>query len=259
MILAIAIGNNEISVGGMEEGRACFTASLSSRADRTADEYAALLQQTLQFRGFDPRGFEGAILCSVVPPLTETVCAAVTMLTDKRPRVLGSGMKTGLNILTDDPSQLGGDLVAEAVGAAALYPAPLVIIDCGTATAFSVLDEGGAYRGCAIAPGIDVSCDALTGAASLLPAIAKVSPGKCIGTSTAESMKSGCLYGSASMIDGMICRMQRELGKDFATVVATGKNAPAVLPFCETAITYDETLILRGLALIYERNIKKRR
>ncbi|MBQ7377622.1 MAG: type III pantothenate kinase [Clostridia bacterium] len=257
MILAVLIRNREITLGCMD-GTAVVAEASVVTAERSADEYALLFRDVLALRNVCFTNFDGVILASVVPTLTDTVIAALGRLTDARVRVVGCGTKTGLHIRIEDPAQLGTDLVCSAVAAAADYPTPLLLIDAGTATAFSVLGGDGAYLGCAIAPGIALSSAALSAAASLLPSVATGAPAKCIGTTTAESMKSGSLYGTAAMLDGMIARMERELGVPFATVLATGDVIRDVLPACDTAIGYDETLALRGLALIHERSTKKK-
>ena len=256
MILALSIGNSLLRIGAMEGERVLAEVSASTRTDRSADEYACLLRSLLALRGIDPKDADGAIVASVVPPVTERITRALTELVGKPPRLLGCGMKTGLNIRIEDPGQLGGDLVASAVGAAAGYPLPLLVIDADVATTFSVLGADGAFLGCAIAPGVAVSADALARAASLLPSVASGAPTRAIGTTTAESLRSGSLYGTAAMIDGMIDRMEAELGMPFASIVASGEARPDLLSHCRHTIAYDPTLALRGLARIYHKNIK---
>lgn len=258
MLLAYNIGNDEITLGFADNGRLTGTASVSNDTSRTSDEYACIFKGLLDFRGLAPSDFEGAIGSSVVPTMTETVRSALEKLLGFRGHILGVGTKTGLNILTDDPTQLGGDLVAAAVGALKKYAPPLILIDLGTAATFSVLDKNGAFMGCVIAPGVTLSAEALSNGTSLLPHFARTAPKRCIGTNTMESMQSGCIFGSVAMLDGMISRIENELG-EHAAVIASGKDAAAVIPLCEHDIVCDDTLLLLGLCEIYRKNIRARR
>ena len=219
MLLTFNIGNREISIGFITDGNLMGTASISGDPGRTADEYACILKSLLDFRGLLPSSFDGAIGSSVDPAVTDTFVRAVTFMLGIRVHMLTSGTKTGLNILTEDPTQLGGDLVASAVGALAKYKPPMILVDFGIATTFSVINRDGGFAGCSIAPGVILSSEALSSSAGLLPHIAHDVPKKCIGTNTAESMRSGSVFGNASMVDGMIDRIQSELGYE-ATVIA---------------------------------------
>lgn len=258
MLLVYNIGNDEIRLGFADGDTLVGTASVSTDAARTIDEYAVILKGLLSFRGLDAGSFDGAICSSVVPTVTETVRSAVELLLGFRPHVLGVGTKTGLRILTDDPTQLGADLVASAVGALKKYTPPLILVDFTTATTFSALDADGAFLGCAIAPGVGLAAQALSSGTSLLPHFATTPPKKCIGTNTMESMQSGCLFGTAAMTCGMIDRIERELGMT-ATVIASGRDAECIIPICERDIVCDDTLLLYGLAEIYKRNMRKRK
>ncbi len=258
MLLTYNIGNDNILLGFVDNGNLVGTACVSADTARTADEYAIILKGVLDFRHLDTASFDGAICASVVPTLTETVRDAVQMLLGFRPHVIGAGTKTGLRILTDDPSQLGTDLVASAVGALTKYKPPMILVNFGTATTFSVLDEDGAFIGCAIAPGVELSAKALSSGASLLPHISQSVPKKCIGTNTMESMQSGCIFGSAAMVGGMISRIENELGSE-ASVIVSGKDAERIIPLCEREIIRDDTMLLCGLAEIYNKNSRKKK
>ncbi|MBQ8551481.1 MAG: type III pantothenate kinase [Clostridia bacterium] len=258
MLLAYNIGNDSIQLGFFEGDELCGTVSVSNDTNRTSDEYACIFKGLLDFNGLAPSAFEGAIGSSVVPTMTETVRSALEKLLGFRPHVLGVGTKTGLNILTDDPTQLGSDLVAAAVGALSKYTPPLILIDLGTAATFSVLDKNGAFMGCVIAPGVTLSAEALSNGTSLLPHFARTEPKKCIGTNTMESMQSGCIYGSVAMLDGMITRIEGEIGEN-AVVIASGKDAPDIVPLCAHNIKSDDTLLLLGLKEIYKKNMRKRK
>lgn len=258
MLLTYNIANDEISLGFVDNGALVDTVRVSTDTKRTADEYACVFKGLFDFRDISSEQIDGAIGSSVVPTLTETVRSALESVLGLRPHLLGAGTKTGLNILTDDPSQLGGDLVAAAVGALEKYTPPLILIDFGTATTFSALDKNGAFVGCAIAPGLTLSAQALSEGTSLLPHFAKVVPKKCIGTNTAESMQSGCIYGNAAMIDGMIDRIEAELGTS-AAIIASGKDADTIIPLCRHDIIHDDTLLLLGLAAIYQKNLRRKK
>ncbi len=258
MLIAVNIGNNEILLGFFKNDELQSTASIACEPNRTPDEYACLIKNIMSFRGLSPEDFEGAICSSVVPSVTEAVRSATHMLCGFRPHLLGAGIKTGLNIKTDDPTQLGGDLVAASIGALKGYKPPMILIDFGTATTFSVLDENGSFIGCSIAPGMLISAQALSSGASLLPQFASLAPKRCIGTNTLESMQSGSIFGSVAMIDGMIRRIEKELSRS-ATIIASGKLADIIIPLCEREIIRDDTLLLKGLAHIYLKNKKRHR
>ena len=196
---------------------------------------------------------EGCIISSVVPQITNIAKLAAEKILKKEVMVLGPGVKTGLNIMMDHPGQLGADLVADAVAGLSEYPVPLIIIDMGTATTVSVVDEKKHYIGGMILPGVQVSLDALTAHASQLGGIGIDAPKRIIGKNTVECMKSGVLYSSAGALDGVIDRIESELGKP-ATVLATGGLAKKIIPYCRKKIILDEDLLLKGLLVIYEKN-----
>jgi type III pantothenate kinase len=210
--------------------------------------YAILLHN-----GVDCTGFEGAIISSVVPPLTEIFRTAAEKITGCRPLVVGAGIKTGLNIMIENPSSLGADIVAASVGAIAQFPLPVIVIVMGTATTITVVDEGNRFIGGAIAPGVELSMSALSGGTSLLQKVPLDAPKKAISDTTTTCMQSGAIYGTAAMLDGMIDRFEQELGKS-ATIVATGGIAARVVTHCAHSIVYDEDLLLKGLGIIYRKN-----
>lgn len=256
MILAIDIGNSNIVCGCMEDTEILRRFRLCTDSGRTEYEYAAALRQIMEFDGIDFRGFEGAIISSVVPPLTGTMRAAVKMLTGLTPLVVGAGIKTGLNIKIDNPAQLGSDLVVGAVAALERYEPPLIIVDMGTATTFTVIDSQRRLLGGAIVPGVSLSLTALAGGTSQLPRVPIEAPRGCIGTNTIDCMKSGAVFGAASIVDGLAERMESELGQP-AAVIATGGIARLIAPYCKREIICDGDLLLRGLAIIYRKNRKQ--
>ena len=200
-----------------------------------------------------PGQLKGSILSSVVPPINHVICDAIEKVMYIKPMVVGPGVKTGLNILIDNPAQLGSDLVVDAVAALKEYPAPLIIIDMGTATTMSAIDAKGNFLGGTITPGIRVALESLVSRTSLLSQISLEPPKKAIGRNTIDSMKSGSVLGNAAMLDGMIDRFREELQGD-VTVVATGGLAQFIVPLCRHEIIYDDALLLKGLWYIYEKN-----
>lgn len=253
MILAVDIGNTNIVLGCCEDGKILFRERVSTSLTATDLEYAVTLRTAVEMNGYDSTQIDGAIISSVVPTITNTVKAAVEKYARVRCKVVGPGMKTGLSIKIDNPAQLGSDLVVDAVAGINEYKAPMIIIDMGTATTLSVIDEGKNYLGGMIMPGIMISHDSLISRTSQLPRIALEEPKKLIGTNTVDCIKGGILYGSAGSIDGICDRIKQEIGR-VCTVVATGGLAPVVVPLCKTQITLDEDLLLKGLMLIYNKN-----
>lgn len=255
MVLAIDIGNTNIVVGCIDEKEIYFTERLSTVRTKTELEYAVDLKTILDIYHIKKTEIEGCIISSVVPQITNIAKLAVEKILKKKAMILGPGIKTGLNIMMDNPGQLGADLVADAVAAIHDYPAPLVVIDMGTATTVSVLNDKKQYIGGMILPGVGLSLDALTSRASQLGGISIEAPKHMIGKNTIECMKSGVIYSNAAALDGIVERIEEELGKE-ATVVATGGLAKKIIPYCKKKITLDEELLLKGLMIIYEKNNK---
>ncbi len=253
MILAIDVGNTNIVFGCIEGGETSLVFRMVTDLIKTESEYAVGIKSILDFEGIRCDRFEGAILSSVVPPLSSVITSAIKKVTGIHPLVVGAGVKTGLNILIDDPAQLGGDLVAAGVGAMAAYPLPLIIFDMGTATTISVIDAKANFIGGALYPGTALAMNALSSGTSQLPKVPIEPPARCISANTIDCMKSGAIFGTASMVDGMIDRFEAELGSK-ATAVATGGLSGKIIPHCRHTIHHDEYLVLRGLSMIYEKN-----
>jgi type III pantothenate kinase len=258
MILTVDIGNMNMRIGGFEDGKLRFTSRCASDRNRTEDEYFLLFRDILGMYDIRADEIEGGILSSVVPSLRTVVCTALERLTHQRVLVVGPGLKNGLNIRIDDPSQLGGDLVVNAVAALAKYPKPIAIFDLETATTMSVISSDGAYLGGALIPGVRVSIDAMSASAAQLPYITLVSPDKLICSSTVSCMQSGAVYGCAAMVDGLSARAEEELGQP-VTVVLTGSYSALIAPYCRRPIQLDETLQMEGLRLLYEKNQQRRK
>ena len=256
MILAIDIGNTIIVIGCIEEDEISHVIRISANITKTADEYASQIKSILNFHAVDTSKIHGAVISCVVPPLTQVLKNAVKLLTGTDATIVGAGIKTGMNILIDDPAQLGADMVATAVGALAFYEPPIIVADMGTATKMYVINKSGSFIGGAIAPGISLSMNALAAGTSQLPRVPIEAPEKCISANTIDCMKSGAIFGAASMIDGMTSRFEAELGER-AQIIATGGLAEPVIPHCEREVTYDPHLALRGLKIIYEKNRRK--
>lgn len=253
MILTVDIGNSNIVIGGVEGDDILFVARLRTDSTKTSDQYCVDLKILLDVYDVAAKKIEGTIICSVVPPVLNSFQTAVQKLTGKAALVVGPGLKTGLNILIENPAQTGADLVVSDVAALREHKPPLIIIDMGTATTMSVLDENGAHIGGCIVPGVKISLDALTSRTALLPGLQLDQPKRAIGRNTVDAMRSGMMLGTASMLDGMIDRFQQELGCK-ATVVATGGIAKFIVPLCRTPILYDKDLIIKGLAALYRDN-----
>ena len=258
MILAVDAGNSAVTLGCVEGRDILNLARLETSPGRSADEYAVLMERVLALRGVKLREFEGAAIASVVPPLTEILREAVKLVTGHDALVVGAGVKTGLNIGIDDPSQMGADLVAGAVAALDAHEPPVIIIDMGTATTITVIGPNSRLLGGAILPGAAVSLEALSGAASLLPRMSPGAPRRALGSGSGGWMKSGAVFGAACAIDGMIERMEAELGGS-AALVATGGLAGRIIPYCRHDIEIDDYMLLRGLSLIWERNRREKR
>jgi len=256
MILAIDIGNSNIVLGCIREGKILFEARMATDRIKTADQYCAELKTMLGLFDVVPADIEGSIVASVVPLVQQVIVRAVERLTGKPCLTVGPGLKTGLNIKIDNPAQAGSDLIVGAVAAIEAYGAPVCIIDLGTATTICVVDREGAFRGGAIAPGVMLSLNALSGGTAQLPGISLEQPRRAIGTNTVDSMRSGLLLGSAAMLDGMVERMEAELGCALP-VVATGGLAKAIVPLCKRDMVIDENLLLTGLYLLYKKNTQK--
>ncbi len=253
MVLAVDIGNSNIVLGCFEDDKIEFVERLSTSQNSTVLEYAVLIKTILELNNLSSHNFEGAIISSVVPSVTHTVKEAVFRLTGKDAMVVGPGIKTGLKIMLDNPAQLGSDRVADGVAAVNNYPCPLIIIDMGTATTISAIDRDKNFLGGMIIPGLRVSLDSLINRTSQLPKISLDPPKKVIGSNTIDCMKSGIIYSTASSIDGMIERIEEELGEK-CTVISTGGLANTIIPYCKRSIIIDDKLLLKGLMIIYSKN-----
>jgi len=253
MILAIDIGNTNVVIGVIDEDKIYFIERIATTETKTEAEYAIDFKILLDLHKVKPEDITGGIVSSVVPQITKMVQIATEKVIEKKIIVLGPGVKTGLNILIDNPAQLGSDLVAGSVAGIAEYPVPMAIIDMGTATTVAVIDKHKNYLGGMIVPGVKVALESLTAHASQLHGISLEAPRKVIGKNTIDSMTSGVIYSNADMLDGLIGRIEDELGEE-VTVVATGGLSKVIVPHCQREIILDDDLLLKGLLIIYNKN-----
>ncbi len=257
MLFAVDIGNSNITLGLFGDGdKLRMSSRLQTQRDRTADQYAVELLNLFKLHEIDPRRIDGAIISSVVPELTGAIRDAVASVTGQDALILGPGVRTGLNIVTGAHTQVGADLVAVSVGAIHKYPLPCLIIDLGTATKIILVDETCTFRGCTISAGVKISLDALSQKTSQLPAIHLKTPETAIGTNTVDCMLAGTVLGTAAMLDGLCERMETEFGRPIPTTVATGGLSEEIVKSCHRPMQYDKHLLLEGLRVIYEKNIK---
>jgi len=251
MILAVDVGNTNIVLGVLDGDEIVVTGRLSTNIYETEEEYAMKLHSFLDIHGAPE--IDGAIISSVVPALIGTLKKAIKLITNVSAMVVGPGVKTGLSIKIDDPSQLGADLAVGAVAAKAKYPCPIIIFDLGTATTGTVINKNGEFIGGFIANGVMASLNALSSKTALLPQIDLTAPKKIIGTNSIDSMKSGAVIGTAAMLDGFIERYEEELGEK-ASVVITGGLSKAIAKHCKNKVNYEENLLINGLKIIYDKN-----
>jgi len=254
MILAIDIGNTNIVFSCISKEKVHFVARTATDRNKTSDQYGIQLKSILELYNIDINKIEGSIIASVVPPVLYAIKVAVFKVTKSMPLIVGPGVKNGINIIMDNPAQVGSDLIVGAVAGLNEYKPPIIIIDMGTATTIAVVDKNKNYIGGCIMPGVKISLNALSSFAAQLPDISLDSPKKAIGKNTIDCMRSGVIYGNAAMLDGMIERMESEI-EGSATVVATGGIAKYIIPYCNKNIIYDGNLMLKGLYDIYNKNI----
>ena len=252
MLLTLDIGNSNITIGAYENEKLVFTARLKTDRQKTENQYAIEILEIFKLYVKD-FGFSGSIISSVVPELTEIIKIAVKDVTGTEPIVIGPGLKTGLNISSNNAGEIGADLIAGAVGTACKYPLPAIVIDLGSATKMYIVSENREFVGGMIAPGIRISMDALSKECSQLPTVSLTAPKKSISLNTSECMKSGIVFGFASLVDGMLERFINEYG-EVKTVVATGGLSKPIISNCKNKISLDENLILDGLKAIYDKN-----
>lgn len=253
MLLAIDIGNTNIVLGGFSDDKLSFMARIATNPSKTEDEYATKIKSVLSLHGIEKAELKGGIISSVVPPLTTVMKNAIKKAYNIDCMTVAPGIKTGINLQCDAPSTVGSDLICGCVAAHYIYGSPALIVDMGTATKILLIDRNGAFCGCSIIPGVNISLKALASGTAQLPQIGLEAPKSVIGKNTVDCMRSGVVFGHASMIDGMIERYIDELGYE-PKVYATGGLAPSIIPHCKHEIIYDDHLVLKGLNIIYNKN-----
>jgi type III pantothenate kinase len=253
MLLAIDIGDTNIVIGGIQDDVIRFKARIATDRTRTSDQYGVEIKNMMEAFGVQVSDISDCIISSVVPPVFNSVRTGVVKILGKQPMVVGPGLKTGLNIHMDVPSQVGSDRIVIAVAALAEYKAPLILMDMGTATTIEVVEPENIYAGGVIFPGVMISLDALTSRAAQLPGISLDKPKQVIGKNTVDCMRSGMMYGTAAMIDGLVERIEEELGHS-STIIATGGLAQFIAPLCKREIILEKELLLKGLNIIYKKN-----
>ena len=255
MLLALDIGNTNITMGLFDDEALKATGRIATDPARLVDEYGLTLNQILTFRGESPSNVTSVALCSVVPPLTPIFVELCRTYFDVSPLVVGSGTKTGIRILYDNPRDVGADRIVDATAALTLYGGPVIVVDFGTATVFDAISADGDYLGGAIAPGMSVSADALYHSTSQLRRVELESPPSAIGKNTVHSLQSGLVLGYAEMVKGMVARFEREMDGS-PRVVATGGLASVIESEAGISDVVDPNLTLTGLRLVYDLNTR---
>jgi len=260
-LFAVDVGNTNITMGVFEDDALAATWRIATDARRTRDEHALIIAGMLRSRGFDPAGVDAVSICSVVPPLTHSVVAAVRDSAGVEPLVVGPGTRTGIKINYDSPQDVGADRVLDALAAHSLYGGPIVVVDFGTATVFDAITADGEYLGGALAPGLSGAADALYESASQLRRVELAPPANVIGHNTVESTQSGLIFGFVSLVEGMVERFRRELMPSGSplehaglTVVATGGLASLIAAHTDVFTHVNADLTLIGLRIAYDMN-----
>ncbi|MDA1189280.1 MAG: type III pantothenate kinase [Chloroflexi bacterium] len=253
MLLAIDIGNTNVTLGVFEGETLRATWRVSTEPGRMLDEYGLFLRQLLPLKGVQPEDVTAVAMCSVVPPLTQTFVDLCKTYFNVTPLVIGAGVKTGVKVLYDNPRDVGSDRIVDAAAAMQLYGKPAIIVDFGTATVFDAVTRDGEYLGGAIAPGMHVAAEALFHRTSQLRRVELVRPPAAIGRSTVQSMQSGLVLGYADLVKGMVVRFDKELGGG-CKVIATGGLAELMAKEAKVFDVVDTNLTLTGLRIIYEMN-----
>lgn len=255
MILAIDAGNTTVALGGIKDGRVCFVAHMDTVRTRTAAEYRAEMERVFsrRRRPDKPIRFEGAVLTSVVPQITPALAECARHYTGRKPVIVSPEIRTGLTMGVTEPNAVGKDRLVDAAYAAAHFPLPVITVDLGTATTFSVVDKQKVFRGGVICPGLSTGLRALGERCAQLPQVRLGVPGQAIGPDTQSAMLSGAVLGAAVLLDGVTQRIEEELGSS-ATLVVTGGLARYVTPLCRHPLVYDPELLMKGLAMLYQMN-----
>lgn len=255
MIVAMDIGNTNIKAAVFEGSRLVKRWRCATDPVMTSDQYGIIMADLFRYHNLNMQAVEGIMISSVVPTINYTIEHMCRDYFHLEPRLLVPGMKTGLNIRYENPRELGGDRIANAVACYAFYGGPSIFIDFGTATTFGVLSGKGDFLGGAICPGIKISTEALVSGAAKLPRVELVRPETVIGRNTVTNMQSGIYYGYIGLVENIVRKMKEELGREDVKVVATGGLSRLLAPDTHAIDVFDGLLTLKGLRLIYERNL----
>jgi type III pantothenate kinase len=254
MLLAIDVGNTNIVYGLIDGTKLVHQFRVETNRNRTSDEYAVIVRQLLSMHDIEPKKVTAAIIASVVPALTEPMNALVRRAFGLEALVVGPGIKTGMSILYENPREVGADRIVNAVAAYERFKNGLIVVDFGTATTFDCVTPKGEYMGGVIAPGIQISADALFARAAKLPRVEITKPPKVVGRNTQHSMQSGIVYGYVGLVDGLVERLYDEMGFSPCDIIATGGLARLIAPLSRTIKEVDDELTITGLRILYERN-----
>jgi len=258
MLLAIDIGNTTVAVGVFDGSKLIKDWKVRTERDKTADEYGIMLLELLRSAGLQPDSVADVIFSSVVPPLTPVFQDLSRNMFGLKALVVGPGLRTGMPILYENPFEVGADRVVAAVAAFEKYGGPCVVVDFGTATTFDAVTVKGEYLGGAIAPGIQISAEALYLKTAKLPRIEIARPRRAIGRTTVASMQSGIYFGYIGLVENIISEMKKELGQD-SRVISTGGFATLIAPEVKAIESHEPYLVLEGLRIIFERNREDRK
>ncbi len=257
MLFVANLGNTNITIGVFQKDTRVLSARLSAAGYRTSDEYAVNLAAILSLRGIDKKAIHGAVIASVVKPLSPVFGGAVEQLFGVKPLFMGPGVRTGLDIKIERPAELGADIAAGCVGALSLLPPPFVVVGMGDATTLTYIDKNARLCGVLISPGAFAGIQSLSRLAAELPVISLEPPRGLLGKNTVDSMNNGAVYGAAAMVEGLVERLRESVGEPDLPVIATGLLCDAILPYCRMDIRREPDLVLLGLKKVWELNGKK--
>lgn len=254
MILAVDVGNTNITMGVYDGKKLKATFHIMTKTPRTSDEYGVLIVQLLNNRGVNISDLEGSIVASVVPDVMHSFWGALVRYTGTKPLNVGPGMKTGIRIVTEDPRAIGADRIVDAVAAYVKYGGPVLVLDFGTATTYDLITEKGEFAAGITAPGIRISSEALWTQAAKLPNIAIRKPKSILAQETISSMQAGLVYGQIGQTEYIIKKVKEESGIHDLKVVATGGLGRLIADETDAIDIYDSFLTLEGLRIVYEKN-----